>query len=71
MLLLIIFIHPIDVDNEAHELMPEIVDDLCHLYQEQERARVLSLEISNLMLSSGNQSPREWVQVGDSVSEKP
>lgn len=71
MLLLVIFDHPTSVDNEIHELMPEIVDDLCHLYQEQERTRALSLEISNLMLSSGNQSPREWVQVGDSVSEKP
>ncbi len=71
MSLLIIFIHLIIVENEIHELMPEIVDDLCHMYQEQERTRALSLDISNLMLSSGNQPAREWVQVGDSVSEKP
>ena len=71
MLLLVVSIHLRIVNNEMHELMPEIVDDLCQVYQEQERTRALSLEISNLMLSSGNQSPREWVQVGDSISEKP
>jgi hypothetical protein len=71
MLLLIHFIHPRGMENEVHEPMSELVEDLCHLYQEQQRARDLSLDISNLMLSSGNRSPREWVQMGDLVSDKP
>jgi hypothetical protein len=71
MLLLTSFSHPKSMENESREPMSELVEDLCQLYQEQERARALSLDVSNLMLSSGDRSPREWVQVGDSVSVTP
>lgn len=71
MLLLTSFNHPKGMENEAGEPIPELVEDLCQLYQEQERTRALSLDVSNLMLSSENRSPREWVQLGDSVSGPP
>lgn len=71
MLLLIGFNHLQDMENEVHEPTPELVEDLCNLYHEQERARALSLDVSNLMLSSGNRSPREWVRLDESVSENP
>ncbi|HEY7305552.1 MAG TPA: hypothetical protein VH601_15615 [Bryobacteraceae bacterium] len=58
------------MENKAHELALELVEELCHLYQEQERTRALNLDVCDCMLSSGNRSPREWVKVGDPTSEK-
>jgi len=58
------------MENEPGESTRDLADDLCHLYQEQERMKALNYDICGLMLSSGDQSPREWVKVRDSHSER-
>jgi hypothetical protein len=71
MLLLLCFYNQESMDNEVGVPTPELVEDLCHLYVEQERSRALNLDVCDSILSSDNRGRREWVQLGDVVSDKP
>lgn len=59
------------MDNEVGVPTPEMVEDLCQLYVEQERTRALNLDVCDSILSSGNRGRREWVSMGDVTSDTP
>lgn len=54
------------MEHQLVEGMSELAETLRELYRDQERAKALNMEISEFILSCGNGSRREWVQLSDS-----